>query len=121
MKLSEAIRLGSMLVTPQANLFGCAITMAVRATGDISIFAYGETLLERWPWLDLAVANCPQCGQVIGERRDVVGEIIFHVFDSHVIEGHMTIDEMADWVASIEPVNPPSRDAGIFVNERITA
>lgn len=109
--LSQAIRLGSLLVqNPGVGVdSGCAIRMAVMATGDVepdsiarSGYLFGlpvyDALLDRWPWLNCARRLCPKC-----DRKLIGSEIIYHVFDIHVMARRMTIDQLADWVATIEP------------------
>lgn len=118
MKLSEAVRLGSLLVPePQAgNVQACAITMAALATGfkmaehPLHGDWYGY-IAQRWPWTITAKAACP-CGKLhLPARSNSDGllhgsEVIWGPFDEHVAiasSHQMTIEQLADWIASIEP------------------
>jgi hypothetical protein len=105
MKLSEAILLGAMM-RPQAfrALFtddgACALGGALLAVG-----ASGEPALRsvrnRWPWVFTVSAECPSCG-----RSCPVFGIITHLNDTH----RWTREQMAGWVASIEPeIGTPKR------------
>ena len=96
MKLSEAIRLGSLL-KPQA--FGgmwvgegsCAFGAALDAIG-INALTMATGI---WPWLR-APMKCPVCGQ---PEVIVTLVISFHLNDKHL----WTREEIADWVATVEP------------------
>lgn len=115
MRLSDAIRLGSLLVPePQAgDINACAITMACKASGGVNnLYIH---LAEQWPWLGTTLVPCP-CGveHVIMYNGhswtidDLTGSaIIFAPFDAHVMgDCTMTIDQLADWIRSIEPNEP---------------
>jgi hypothetical protein len=117
MKLSTAIRMGSLLIeNPQAgNVKACAITMANLATGfeilpnQLNNDHYSQ-LTQTWPWIITAHAQCP-CGS---DKHILDGtELIWGPFDHHVMwpvhqsglfGGYsMTIEQLADFIASIEP------------------
>lgn len=120
MRLSEEIRLGSLLVAePQRNdVRSCAIGMANLSVGwhaadDKDRAAYDE-IHKRHPWLLYMSSACPVCA------RPMVGhEAVWHPFDGHVMqwkyEGYkvvpipsMTIEQLADFIASLEPSEPVS-------------
>lgn len=99
MKLSEAIRLGSML-RPQA--FGGLFV----ANGSCALGAAEEAAGGRWMllWLDhpSMFAPCPDCQrQIKGLGMDM--PTIAHLNDSH----SWTRERIADWVATIEPQDAP--------------
>jgi hypothetical protein len=104
MKLSEAILLGAM-VSPQAfrALFrddgACALGGALLAVGAIGEPAL-RSVRRRWPWVVAVSANCPSCGC----SCPVFG-VITHLNDTH----RWTREQVAGWVASIEPAEawPP--------------
>lgn len=107
MKLSVAVRLGSLLVPkPESgNIEACAITMACLAVGvtERGLDMYGE-ISQKWPWINSARAICPACGDVMYDIS-----ILYHPFDWHVTakrHGEMSIERLADFIASIEP-SPP--------------
>jgi hypothetical protein len=101
MKLSEAILLGAMM-RPQAfrALFtddgACALggaLLAVGATGGPAL----RSVRNRWPWAFTVSANCPDCG-----RSCPVFGVITHLNDNHC----WTREQIATWVAGIEPSDP---------------
>jgi hypothetical protein len=117
MLLSEAIRLGSLLVHPEAaNIEGCAIAMALKAIGawpenlddcrcyrggqwnQWNTLAYPErTLRDAYPWLEEEFP-CPWCGERLrGEA------IVAHPFDRHVMGRRIPLEALCDWIATIEP------------------
>lgn len=102
MRLSEAIRLGSLLVQEPAalDLDRCAIGMAMKAH---SFVCKTSNLIPFWdryyPWLKASRNNCPECGIPM-----VYAENVFHLFDIHVATFKtMTIERLADFIESIEP------------------
>lgn len=114
MRLSEAIRLGSMLKPKtEGSLWkagkSCALGAACDALGirqgnddDFSTHALGV----EFPYLYAAV-RCPACRSVQGVWRRLFNEeydvedVIIHLNDDH----KWTRQRIADWVATIEPQN----------------
>jgi len=104
MKLSECIRLGSMLGSQYfGSWFGhdnssCALGAASLAIGC----ADGGEVSRRWEWgWDESVElHCPECGQA----RRLYAAIIAHLNDKH----RWSRERIADWVATIEPEESPS-------------
>ncbi len=104
MKLSEAIRLGAML-KPQAFSGAqwpeksCALQAACDALGmdgtDVMPF------LAKYPWAHRKV-TCPACN-VMDKPRAIHCVIAFHLNDDH----RWTREQIADWVATIEPQDAP--------------
>lgn len=99
MKLSEAIKLGAM-TGPQ--VFGnyieegggtCALGAALRAVGEPECLEE-----EQFPILD-QLADCPECGPIIGSR---VWDVVAHLNDDH----RLTREAIADWVQTIEDAKP---------------
>jgi hypothetical protein len=125
MKLSEAIRLGSLLVPqPEAgNIEACAITMACLSTGYVKSdrpmwedwYSY---IAETWPWTVKAAVACP-CGRSHmmppGDGLLHGFEVIWGVFDHHVMDDmfgcRMTIEQLADYIATIEPQDEPHEES----------
>ena len=112
MKLSEAIMLGVGLIPePNGNdVSACAIGMALMASGahrpetrdDAGIGKAYRAFSRKWPWVIYASYTCPRCPRIMH-----ASQIIWHPFDTHVmIDKNMTIEQLADWVASIEPATP---------------
>jgi hypothetical protein len=116
--LSEAIRIGSLLVPrPTHEIENCAIGMALKAIGALPLDTedqrsyYGdrfnqwhtlahpiEVLKEVYPWLREGVRHCPCCFHALDGACTV-----YHLFDEHVMCGEITIDTLCDWIASVEP------------------
>lgn len=106
MKLSEAIRLGAMLRPKDAMRYwtetgSCSIGAALEAVGEIHgvslhldpryvgcLDPYTRALQKYWPWVTSRI-----------------------VLDITIVTIHQTREAVADWVASIEPLEtpPPSR------------
>jgi len=105
MKLSEAIFLGSKL-GPQC--FGvlriddatCAVGAAGVAMGNRSKDAW--TILASWPWTTVTTEiKCPECEDICF----LVGGLITHLNDTH----SWTREQIADWVATVEPSEPETQ------------
>jgi hypothetical protein len=112
-RLSEAIRLGSLLVERpmQGVTTSCAIGMGLLANGikpvgnHIDEHADYDAIQNLYPWLIKRNIKCPRCSIfVLGSG------ILWHPFDSHVMEDKdMTIEQLADFIASIEPSAEPTQ------------
>jgi hypothetical protein len=99
MRLSEAIALGRVLIDkPQHNTFcKCAIGMGLAAIGH-EFHIRGEegigsayfAALDEWPWL---FGDC----EMEISRRFVL-----------VMKGDLTLEELIDFVRSVEPPEPPA-------------
>ena len=110
MKLSEAMRLGSML-KPQAfdqyvdleNTKTCAMGAAMDAAGligDMWTAYFGgsdhHVWRETWPWANVPlVAECPACDLPL---RQKVGAVVAHLNNEH----RWTRERIADWVQTLE-------------------
>jgi len=99
MKLSEAIMLGSTTCKMErANWNTCAIGCAGTAVGiEVSASLRSSLLrarriLQEWPWL-----NC------LSEREYCYSEEIWTRFDNEVVPGYMTLEQLVDYVKSVEP------------------
>lgn len=102
MKLSEAIRLGSLL-KPQ----GFGVHSGFLYASATCAFGAAECALGRrviaykvWPWL-LKERPCPECGEEMPETTFVISN---HLNDIH----KWPRERIADWVATIEPEESPS-------------
>lgn len=106
MKVSEAIRLGSMLRpqgfgglwTGMGETHSCALGAAFDALG-CGFIGLGRPPLKVDLWLKDR-ATCPTCGPYVYARRE---EIIAHLNDRH----RWTRERIADWVESIERTEHP--------------
>lgn len=115
MKLSEAILLGTM-IRPQAfralitDDGACALggaLLAVGATGEPAL----RSVRNRWPWALTVSANCPSCG-----RSCPVFGVITHLNDNH----RWAREQIAEWVAGIEPADVFPRPSNGNAGGRIT-
>jgi hypothetical protein len=102
MRLSEAIRLGT-LMTSQAFL--ALFTGDAACAWGAALLAVGATPervrsagLRRWPWAFAVSVNCPSCG-----RSRLICEVIVHLNDDH----RRTREKIGAWVAEIEPGDDP--------------
>lgn len=110
MRLSDAIALGRTLITPRGGslgngVSGCALGMGLMAKG---IVAKDEKLLTEpemnWPWITKYMEFPCACSSKGMKLRAV--DTIVHIFDSHITSDHCTdwtLDNLIDWVRSVEP------------------
>jgi hypothetical protein len=121
MRLSEAILLGSALVVPEKYgvlhkhnhvWSGCVYGMALfacglRTTRSDSAFKY----LKQWTWStekppsNPGLCECNPLSDELLSLGDYRGYIA-HYFNEHVMQAvrpYMTIEELVDWVRSVEP------------------
>lgn len=106
MRLSEAIRLGSML-KPQRQ-FGngpllddasCAIEAAADAIG----WRMGDQMPESWRRVTVPSRACPVCGK----ERDTARVMALCLNDTH----GWSREQIADWVETIEIIQDQSTEA----------
>lgn len=108
MKLSEAIRLGSMM-RPQGfgRMFtgdggSCALGAAMEAVGLRDAYQSGrwthESAPAEWRWCR-SYASCQVCGY-----EDEVHRVVMHTNDCH----SWTREQIADWVQRVEERLSPS-------------
>ena len=132
MKLSEAILLGSTVVSPKAGgqyfsqtQEGCALGMAAVARG--CTFGPARVRFEEkdrrtlgvetvWGnWVLLVVERPCGCWRFRVPHEMRIKDIIAHLFDHHVTrKGNWTMEKLAAWVETVEPKdllpeNIPSR------------
>lgn len=105
MKLSEAIRMGSMVV-PQTHgeyyigewpnpVAACAMGAAFIAVGDKTCSDH-----KHWPWMRVSKwHNCPSPSQCRLGYDGPVLSVVLHLNDEH----GWTRERIADWVATVEP------------------
>ena len=101
MRLSEAIRLGTMMTSQafRAVFTGdgaCAWGAALLAVGAPPERAVRSAALSRWPWAFAVSVNCPSC-----RRSRLVCEVIAHLNDDH----RWAREKIGTWVAEIEPAD----------------
>ena len=121
MKLSEAILLGSTVLTPKAGQqhysdlnAGCALGMAAVAAG-YTFRAATEPFDEKdrrtlgtegvWgSWVLATVRRPCDCWRFRVPREMRVKDIIAHLFDRHVMSRKdWTVEQLAAWVETAEP------------------
>lgn len=112
MQLHEAILLGSTIIKPARTIgtpgeSGCAMGMAVAATGDIGVWVRDRlnAFKNRWPWTDIKQVLLPCCES---SSKVTVTEVIIHIFDNHIMSYNLgckkwTLEQLADWVKSVDP------------------
>ena len=121
MRLSDAIALGRTLTKQvTANLFydngcACARGMACLAVGKEA--QAGKIEKEIWPWLNNRFEEPCQCGEGCGKSEytqyyqawGIINHLMFHVVgckDNRPFPQTWTLDELIDWVRSVEPPEP---------------
>jgi hypothetical protein len=123
-KLSEAILLGSTILTPKAGVQhetteegqqGCALGMAAIANGctygpprrpDSGESTRSLGTAGVWgEWVKNKIRRPCTCWFLI-PRRMQIQEIITHLFDYHVMakKADWTLDQLVNWVKTVEPV-----------------
>jgi hypothetical protein len=118
MRLSEAILLGSTMLRPMAFTqndgkgSGCALGMA--AIAGLGDSAWGKDTYDGWASSAPAVAPCGHkeylqkfCDDSDGHLQPIktVTSVIAHIFNEHVMgDGSWTLEQLVDWVRSVEPV-----------------
>lgn len=108
--LSTSIALGRILVEKQqrCHLEGCALGMALIANSAAMSY---EEIHKLWPWAaEKKYDKCP-CECLCGSFHFTAADIIMHLFDSHVrgnpnLYKVWTLEQLIDFVASIEPPLP---------------
>lgn len=131
MRLSEAIFMGRHTIDrPLAGCIdACAIPMALNAAGvkmDIEatdgIFRCYAALAEEWPWLNkMSGTHCPFCKPYCHEfgSGSAIRGIVPHVFDNHVCTKQITLEQMCDWLRTIEPDEPAATPGPSEAHEAI--
>jgi hypothetical protein len=114
MKLSDAMRLGAMTgpqlfreMRDDVSGGSCALGAAAFAAGvDCCLWIPTQKLPTEWRWIDAASGGqrgtCPACDEPLLD----VQSVILALNDQH----RWTREQIADWVATIEPQE--SQDAG---------
>jgi hypothetical protein len=100
LKLRDAIRLGSLLITyPEAgSTLTCAVGMALLAHGLEPRGAHDyERLMAIYPWLRTHRRRCPRCGVYLRMTG-----VLAHIFDRHVMKRQITLDWFCEWMAKGE-------------------
>ncbi len=138
MKLSEAILLGSTVLTPRAGgqhfpetQSGCALRMAAIANG--CTFRTVKQFDERdrrtlgtegvWGnWVLQKVARPCDCWRIWIAREMRIKDIITHLFDWHVmVKKNWTLERLVAWVETVGPKNlAPSANMGPETLERLS-
>lgn len=135
MKLSEAILLGSTVLSPKPggqyfseSEAGCALGMAAIANGCTFRRVRG-TVAEKdrrtlgvegvWgKWLLRVVMRPCECLPLRLPREMRIKDVIAHLFDCHVVEKkNWTIDQLAAWVQTWEP----KRTSSVPINNVLPA
>lgn len=121
MRLSDAIRLGSMIRPKVDGYFfhdgkSCALGAALEATGTVydegGCKRHRDALRARWPFAVLRFVSCPACG-----RSMPLAALVAHLNNGGVEyfgTGHdWTREAIADFVATVEPADLPDAPAAI--------
>jgi len=119
MRISDAIALGRTMIKPLAGVHisadkthGCAWGMVWKSAGS----AYDEMHVRAAYFRTTLSFKC--VGLVIGsgmtlgltERMNTLSMAIVHLFNDHVMtRKDWTLDQLIDWVRSVEPVDPEEK------------
>lgn len=119
MRLSEAIALGRTLIQPVPGIIlsrdktaGCAIGMAIVAGGG-----GGYSRAPMYPWASKeSLVHCPVCCRPHATYGCYYSTIA-HIFDDHVMTtGQWTLDQLIDWIRSVEPDEPVEASEFVVVD-----
>ena len=109
-KLSEAIRLGAMVIPQTCCYKGCALGAAVYAIGrnhhhskKDEYKSVGQEADEAWPFITTLIVKHPQ-KQFTAPLRAIIGEL------NGFAELHWTRERIAAWVATVEPLDKDAKD-----------
>jgi hypothetical protein len=126
MKLSDAILLGSTVVTPRAGdqyfeeqNAGCALGMAAIARGCTFGPARSPIANEDrrtlgtegvWgEWVLQVVERPCDCWRFRVPREMRIKDIIVHIFDRHVMQKkNWTLERLVAWIKTVEPADDPA-------------
>lgn len=123
MKISTAIALGRTMIKPLGGTrrntsgdSGCAIGMAESAIGYPARFeaVWPSSCLKRLPLPCGCSGNIMLGSMAIGlsSGRETLISAIVHLFNFHVMTAmDWTLDQLIDWVASVEPQDPEEVNA----------
>jgi hypothetical protein len=117
MRLSDSIALGRVLKmhvprvsrTPEQ---GCVLQIGLAANGIMQSCEPASEILRRYPWTRKNT-KCPICTDVAW--LDDVAWILVHLNDEH----KWNLDQMIDWVRSIEPAELAESVSDINVEEAV--
>jgi hypothetical protein len=123
MRLSEAIATGRVTIEKwiAGEIEGCALGMAANGAGIEINYAVVE---RQWPWLKwVHPGGCPAwpCAENGEYNREDYLNLIGHIFDEHVLmDEHptnqpWTLDQLIDWVRSVEPAE---KEAPVVAEEQ---
>lgn len=115
MKISTAMALGRTMIMPLAGVhlstdqkMGCALGMVQIAAPSL----WQDTFMRARHTLVTTPCTC-EMGHVGGMAWDMIrrtnslNETIIHLFNHHVmVKKDWTMDQLIDWVASVEPRDP---------------
>jgi hypothetical protein len=98
MRLSEAILSGACTISmEQGDIDSCALGGAANAVGvpsckEIGVSGRYKRILDVWPWLDARIDSGPTYMLEITLK-----------FDTDVCTGNMTMEQLVNYVRSVEP------------------
>lgn len=100
MRLSEAIMLGAATCKMEAGeISTCAYGVALRAVGGDFEYPY-SSIMDAWRWTEVWFKDSDghNCRSLSDLARSV-----WRKFDNEVCDGKITLEQLADYVRSIEP------------------
>jgi hypothetical protein len=110
MRLSDAIATGRVTIEKlEAGLLkSCVLGMALNAIGrsdatdeSVPCKVSGYAVIQAtWPWTSTRIRH-PLWG-----HYEYAYALIYQLFDDFVMKRRMTLDELIDWVRSVEPAEP---------------
>lgn len=131
MRLSDAIMLGRMLLkpAPYTTIFegeGCALGMAFATLGCSTheqAMAKCKTDAANWKWIAQKCAlPCDCTSDGFPKKHPKTGTYqcaIAHLFNEHVCgDEDWTLDQLIDWVRSVEPNDEASTPMAVEQNDR---
>ncbi len=111
LQLSDAVDLGRVMVEEWGPCIDrCANGMAILANGLKPVGC--DTIVRIYPWL-ARIEACPWCEERHRREPGFIShelqygmrdfQILRHPFVEHVLTGEICLDELVEWIRSIEP------------------
>lgn len=121
MRLSDAIGLGRTLVRVHraGDIRGCALGMSFLAIGGnpADVGPNFESIKAEWPWLKERRFDPLYSPNNSSANFIAYCKSVWLRFDDLVMGGGMTLDQLIDWVRSVEPPEPDAPQISTEVNQ----
>lgn len=102
MRLSEAMMLGGIANTIDCDCWdGCLLGVSVKALGA-NQNKFNREAQTRWPWIEDKFAEPKIMADWYGDGHETASVILSNLAVM-VVAGRVTLEQVVDWVRSVEP------------------